>query len=209
MEAPYSETSRNIGAEQISVTRPTRVLSRANRSTVFPPLLSEAMQVEAVSASDILDVLRRDHSKTPPHRLLDALAFSSGLSWQTSAELLFAAELVQKKIDTDDVATTRCARTFWILYAIGREHYSRLTAEGVVPRLRGNWAWFSAQDFAALLPSAVIPRKLKRHQYLTNWVDDRGRFFLDVHDGSAAAPLFQHPFPNEFNPLVFGKSRKS
>ena len=68
----------------------------------------------------------------------------------------------------------------------------------------GEWAWFDERDLALLLPGVIVPTRLKRHEYLTNWISTPRAVSLDVYAGADCEALFQHPFPPEFNPLIFG-----
>jgi hypothetical protein len=187
--------------------RPTRVLSRLNRSPVFPPLVLNDRQIDEVSIGRILAALRCTCDADPPHRLLDAFTRASGLSWEDCADLLFAYRLIPVPIDPADLNATRCARLFWNLYQEGRARYAALVAHQLIPPLVRDWAFFENTELERLLPGIVIPRKLKRQEYLTNWVGDAISFSLDVYAGSNDAPLFQHRFFDDFDPLVFGKPR--
>jgi hypothetical protein len=187
--------------------RPIRQLSRLNRSSVFPPLLSEQVAVDARSVSDILAVLRRDYAGLPPHQLMDAFATASGFGFEVSAEILFAYGVISHTIDPNDVAVTRDARTFWDHYNAGRVRYSTLAANASLRGPEGDWAYFESRDLDLLLPGVLIPTRLRRHHYFTNWISADSAFSLDVYAGSTGESLFQHPFPYEFNPLVFGTGR--
>ena len=195
------------GANLRDLPRPRRVLSRLNRSAVFPPLVLNDRKIDEVSISRILAALRRNCETDPPHRLLDAFTTASGLSWENCADLLFAYRLIRLPVDPEDLHATRRARLFWNLYEEGRARYAVLVAHQRIPPLAGDWASFEQADLERLLPGIVIPRRLKRHEYVTNWIADAISFSLDVHAGSNGAPLFQHRFFDEFSPLVFGKPR--
>jgi hypothetical protein len=185
--------------------RPVSVLSRLNRSSIFPPLVPIEIEIEAVSVTEILATLKVKYQKSPSHHLLDALATASGMPWEICAEILLANEPIPFSIEPDDLAAARLARAFWTQYGQGRARYSALVAAKGIPQFKGDWAFFDAVQFNILLPGIIIPRKLKREDYLTNWVSERNYFSLDVYAGSTAAPLFQHRFLNDFNPLSFGK----
>lgn len=202
-----AETSASVTQRRL-VVRPKRILSRLNRAAVFPPLVLNPVQVEAVAVTEVLDALYRDHRFEPPHRLLDAFVISSGFAWRTGAELILACKLIANPIDIDVIEATSRARAFWTHYDRGRSDYATLVAKNEIAALEGDWAWFDHDDFELLLPQAVIPSRLRRHEYLTNWHCDGLNFILDVHTAPKAAPLFQHPFPTEFDSLFFGKPRR-
>jgi hypothetical protein len=185
--------------------RPTRVLSRLNRSPVFPPLVSNDYQTDEVSITGILAALRGDCGTDPAHRLLDAFAIASGLPWEDCAQLLRASRLISTAIDAEDLNATRHARLFWNHFEEGRARYAALVGATAMAQFQGDWAYFDAEQLDALLPCLIIPTRLKRHDYLTNYVSEGSNFSLDVYAGSSVAPLFQHPFLSEFNPLRFGK----
>jgi hypothetical protein len=188
-----------------TAARSTRVLSRLNRSTVFPPLVAKEVTIEALSVNEILATLSLERGKTPPHQLLDAFAVASGMSWETCAEILLARRIIPCCIDGDDITAIQRARRFWNQYAEGRATYLTICAKEDVPRFRGDWAFFGREKLEMLLPGINIPDKLKRDEYLTNSVPVADHFSLDVHAMPTAAPLFQHRFLEKFNPLFFGK----
>ena len=195
--------------QDLTLPRPRRILSRLNRSPVFPPLALNARQIDEVSMSRILAALRRNCEMDQPHRLLDAFHLASDLSWEDCAEILLAYRLIPLPIDPEDLNAIRRARLFWNLYQEGRARYAALVGPRLIPPLLGDWASFEDTELECLLPGIVIPRRLKRHEYLTNWIGDAISFSLDVHGGSNGAPLFQHRFPERFNPLRFGKPRQA
>jgi hypothetical protein len=201
-----AQPGANLG-DLTFLPRPTRVLSRLNRSAVFPPLVLNDYQIDEVSISRILAALRRDCETYPPHRLLDAFATASGLSWEDCADLLLSYRLIPVPIGPEDINATRRARLFWNLYEEGRARYAALVAHQLIPPLAGDWASSEKSELERLLPGILIPGRFKRDEYLMNWIGDAISFSLDVHAGSNFAPLFQHRFFDNFNPLVFGRPR--
>ena len=191
-----------------SLPRPNRVLSRLNRSSVFPPLVSNDDLIQEVAIGKILAAVQHHRTIHSPHRLLDQLAVASGFPLATCADLLYATRLVDQKIDNHEVEATRQARLFWNRFRHGRARYARLLVKGQIPQLAGDWALFENSDFEQLLPGIVIPTRLQRHEYLTSWVREGDSFSLDVYAGLDGAPLFRHPFPEQFNPLFFGRPRR-
>jgi hypothetical protein len=187
--------------------RPVRKLSRLNRSVVFPPLVPTELKIEPVALNEILAKLRSGHHDSQPHHLLDALATASGISWESCAQIVFNQKLVSAPIDLDDVKAARDARSFWNQYGQGRARYLVLIMEKQVPAFQGDWAYFEDTQLESLLPGIIIPTRLKREHYLTNYVVESSYSSLDVYAGSNLAPLFQHRFLPEFNPLVFGKPK--
>ena len=185
--------------------RPKRILSRLNRSSVFPPIVSNDRPIEELAVVKILASLQAERNSLPPHRLLDRLTVASGLPWETCADLLSATRLAKDIIENYVVEATRRARSFWNRFQQGRARYARLVAKGQIPGLRGDWAFFEASEFQRLLPGIVIPKRLRRHEYLTRWVTESSPVSLDVYAGLDGAPLFRHPFPEQFNPLSFGQ----
>jgi hypothetical protein len=188
--------------------RPNRVLSRLNRSSVFPPLVSNHDLIQEVAIGKILAALHRHRTIHPPHHLLDQLAVASRFPWKTCADLLYSTRTVDQKIDNHELEATGQARSFWNRFQHGRARYAHLVANGQIPRLMGDLSFFEASEFQCLLPGIVIPTRLRRHEYLTNWVRDGDSFSLDVYAGLDGAPLFRHPFEEQFNPLVFGRPRR-
>jgi hypothetical protein len=155
--------------------RPIRVLSRLNRSVVFPALVPKERQSGELSIFRILANLRESCRHWPAHRLLDALATASGLSWEH--------------------------------YEKARMRYRALQGKEDCPRFRGDWGYFESAQLESLLPGIIIPARLRRDDYLTNYVVRPDCDVLDVYAGSTRSPLFQHRFLNQFNPLFFGKPR--
>jgi hypothetical protein len=180
-------------------------LSRLNRSSVFPPIVSNDQPIEELAVVKILASLHADRNGIAQHHLLDRLAVASALPWETCANLLCAMRLVEDVIEDYVVDATRRARAFWNRFRRGRAGYVRLVAKGQIPGLKGDWAFFEASEFRRLLPGIVIPTRLRRHQYLTRWITESAPFSLDVYAGWDGAPLFSHPFPEQFNPLSFGQ----
>ena len=199
------ETAAATVSNQVVLPRPTRVLSRLNRSGVFPPLVPTATIIQESSASRVMEILRWAAASMPPHRLLDALATASGFSWQNSAAILLGSRIIPAPIAPDVIAATRDARDFWQQYSAGRERFSNLVANGVMTNLIGNWASFEHCHLERLLPGIIVPARLRRYDYLTNAIWDAKELSLDVHAGLNAQPLFRHPFPEVFSPLHYGR----
>jgi hypothetical protein len=187
--------------------RPIRVLSRLNRSVVFPALVPKERQSGELSIFRILANLRESCRHWPAHRLLDALATASGLSWEACREILVGNKLVIDSFDQADMAATRAARAFWEHYEKARMRYRALQGKEDCPRFRGDWGYFESAQLESLLPGIIIPARLRRDDYLTNYVVRPDCDVLDVYAGSTRSPLFQHRFLNQFNPLFFGKPR--
>ena len=193
--------------DRLVLPRPTRVLSRLNRSGIFPSLVPPVPVVQEPSVNRIVEILRWAAASVPPHRLLDALATASGFSWQNSAAILVGWRIIRAPIAPGVIAATRDARNFWQRYPAGRERFSNLVANGAMTNLRGNWASFEHGQLERLLPGIIVPTRLRRHDYLINAVWDDKEFSLDVHAGLDAQPLFRHPFPDAFSPLHYGRPR--
>jgi hypothetical protein len=210
--ANFKDTSP-VGSENrgggVSAPRPAWVLSRLNRSPVFPPLVPPKVDIKLSSVAEILSSLRLMHPNSPPTVLLDVLATASGLSFECCAEILLASNLIERFLDAGDVAATRSAREFWNRYEQGRPRYFALVRATSAQQFRGDWAYFDEEELAALLPGIIIPTNLKRWEYITNYVRGTDYSSVDVYSGSNMAPLFQHRFLERFNPLVFGKPPSS
>lgn len=188
--------------------RPNRILSRLNRSSVFPPIVSNDHRIEELAAVNILASLHDYRNILPPHRLLDQLAVASGFQWETCADLLYATGLVDEVLEQHELDATRQARSFWNRFQQGQDRYARLVAKGQIPRLSGDWAFFEVSEFERLLPGIVIPTRLRRHEYVIKWVTEGPPSSLDVYAGLDGTPLFRHPFEERFNPLSFGQPRR-
>lgn len=193
------------GVAATTLSRPRRILSRLNRSSVFPALVPATVNFEFCSATELLANLACTSQKSAAHLLLDALATGSGLSVDCCAELLLFRKLTDKPIPAEDIGATISAREFWKQYGEGVAHYRALMESQAVPRLTGEWAYFDRFEFESLLPGIVIPTRLERYDYLTNYVNEQAGSSLDVYSGASFQPLFQHPFPVRFHPLFFGK----
>jgi hypothetical protein len=161
------------------------------------------------SAAEIIaDLKRRNQDKKlPSHVLLDALATASGLSFDCAAQLLVFSQLIEQPISQNDLKMVWSGRQFWKRFCQGQSRYHALSQAEAVPHLTGNWAYFDADELENLLPGIIVPTRLKRHDYLANYVSDEGESSLDIYSRAALQPLFRHPFPVRFNPLVFGKPR--
>jgi len=201
------EPSGAIETDRVVVAQPNRILSRLNRSNLFPSLVPPVTVIQEPSVSRIVEILRWAVPSMPPHRLLDALATASGFSWEDSAAILLGCALVSVAIAPDVITATRGARDFWRAYSAGRDRFANLVAHGSVANLSGDWAFFEHSQIEGLLPGIIVPTRLRRHDYLTNAIHARGEFCLDVHAGLDARPLFRHPFPDAFSPLYYGRPR--
>lgn len=199
------ESSGEIETDRVVVAQPNRILSRLNRSNLFPSLVPPVTVIQEPSVSRIVEILRWAVPVMPPHRLLDALATASGFSWEDSAAILLGSGLVSVAIAPDVITATREARDFWRAYSAGRERFANLVANGSVASLSGDWACFEHSQIEELLPGIVVPTRLCRYDYLTNAIHARGEFCLDVHAGLDARPLFRHPFPDAFSPVYYGR----
>lgn len=200
---PPVQNSENLPA----ASQPVPVLSRLNRSSIFPPLVSDEIEVDALSVNEILATFQLKYQDTPAHRLLDAFATASGLSWEVCAEILLSRRLITKPIDCHDLVATRSAREFHNRYGQGRARYAVLLAATKVQEFQGDWAYFDDHQFQDLLPGIIVPTKLKRDHYFTNWVSNDNHSGVDVYAVPTRLPLFRHPFLDDFNPLFFGKPR--
>jgi hypothetical protein len=188
-----------------SAPRPARVLSRLNRSSIFPPLAADEIAIEALKINEILAALQSKHQNAPAHQLLDAFATASGLSWDLCAEILLSRKLIAGPIDAHDLVVTQSARQFRTGYNEGRRRYATLITAGEIPQRQGDWAYFEDCEFEALLPGIIVPTKLKREHYLTNLISAPDGLSVDVYTAPELRGLFRHPFFEDFNPLFFGK----
>jgi hypothetical protein len=187
--------------------RPVAALSQLNRAKVFPPLVSPATRTYHVSVIDLIDIIHhRRQTGEPPHRLLDLLVCSSGLSWMTCAELLLHEKVIARALDPVDVEATRQARFFWTLYGEGRARHAALIELKKVPLCPGDWAHFNHRQLEALLPGIVLPDHCRRRQYLSNYLT-KGEATVDLYNVDGQ-PIVRHPFLPKFNPLTFGKPRQ-
>jgi hypothetical protein len=197
------QNSENLPA----APQPVRVLSRLNRSSIFPPLVSDEIEIDALGVNEILATLHLKYQDTPAHRLLDSFATASGLSWEVCAEILLSRRLITKPIDCHDLIATRSAREFQNRYGQGRARHVVLLAATKVQEFQGDWAYFDDDQFQDLLPGIIVPMKLRRDHYFTNWVSNDNHSSVDVYVVPTRSPLFRHPFLDDFNPLFFGKPR--
>jgi len=189
------------------IARPGRTLSRLNRSTTFPPIVPREVNLKFFSAAEIIaDLKRRNQDKKlPSHVLLDALAKASGLSFDCAAQLLVFSQLIEQAISQNDIQVVWSGRQFWKRFCQGQSRYHALSQAEAVPHLSGNWAYLDADELENLLPGIIVPTRLKRRDYLANYICDGGDYSLDIYSRAALRPLLRHPFPVRFNPPVFRK----
>ena len=180
--------------------RPVPSLSRLNRSQVFPPLLLPEITLPTVKLSEILEIIRQAHADglTWP-RLLDLLATSSGFSWSAAATLL--EKITGRTTVDEEVAFVAQARKFWCLHAEGRARLAALQMAKELPARQGDWAYFDREEFALLLPGAVLPDHFERHEFIANYVHIPESPSLDVYTVTGQ-PLFQHRFVPPFRSLL-------
>ena len=203
--APHARSAEPPSDHPLTLPRPVRILSRLNRSAVFPPLVPAKTVIQESSVSGIMEILRWAAPSMPAHRMLDALATASGFSWKDTASILAASGIIQAPIPTAVVEAVQQARNFWSEYSAGRERFSNLVANGAISNWQGDWASFEHNDLERALPGIVVPTRLRRHDYVTNAIWDARQFSVDVHAGLDGRPLFRHPFPDAFNPLYYGR----
>ena len=188
-----------------TIPRPRRALNQPHRSSVFPPLVPKKLFIESPSVRQILCALNHHDARAClPRHFLDVLATGSGMSWENCAEILFGSKLVTEPIDLGEIAATRAARTFWDLYEQGRARYSLFTANTHSAKRVGDWAHFDHSELEKLLPGILVPTRLTRHDYLTNYVAESPDPALDVYSVVDQSPLFRHRFLQRCNnPLIF------
>lgn len=176
-------------------------LSRLNRSKVFPPLLRPNAMLVTVQLNEVLEILtwaREDGVLWP--RLLDVLVASSGISWDSAASLLMRH--FDLRIENDLIPIVSQARHFWQRYGEGRARARMLQTIQRMPPWEGDWAHFDREEFALLLPGAILPDHCERHDFLTNYIHQGDEQTLHVCD-LRGRPVFQHPFPARFqSPLL-------
>jgi hypothetical protein len=187
---------------------PVSILSRLNRSRVFPDLVPAHLELDCIGPSlvELLDVVRKEKAKgAAPHELLDLLASRSHLSWPAAAELLHANSIIGVPMDEVDIQAVRQARVFWLHYFDGQTNYVAAVQLGQLPRWTGgNWALLTRGQFHSLLPGVVVPYAYDRTEFVTRYVNSGRLSSLHVYS-TPGLPLFVHPFPREFNPLYYGK----
>jgi hypothetical protein len=192
--------------EGIIAPRPNCTLSRLNRSRVFPPLVPSTRAVREVCFAKLLQLVRCQSERgAPPHELLDSLA-NSGLGWLTCAQLLLDHGIIPRPIDPEEVEATQKARLFWTRYGEGMARYDAMVRGNKLDARCGDWAFFNHWQLESLLPGNVLADHFRRRQYVTNYFQ-APECSVDVYS-LTGVPLFKHPFPEKFNPLVFGRARR-
>jgi hypothetical protein len=186
-----------------TAVRPVAQLSRLNRSLTFPPIVPKEISVHEISVAEVLPIVRARCKTELPHKLLDVFAVGTGLSWEISAKILLAHHVIVAPFTGRQIAAIKSARLFWDQYSQGRTRFASLTASGYRPQFSGDWAYFDHSDLERLLPGILVPTRLQRHDYLTNYGFHGAEFSLDVYSAAKFAPLFQHQFIDRFNPLIF------
>ena len=196
---PYHPSAQGLPAPP----PPVPLLSRLNRSKVFPPLLRPDAMLPTVQLSQILEVVRSARETGAPWpRLLDVLVTSSGVNWRSAARLL---ELhCDLRIEDNHIPIVAQARHFWQRYAEGRARVQALQTTRRIPLWRGDWAHFAREEFAILLPGAILPDHFERSEFLTNYVHQSDEQTVDVYN-LIGRPLFRHPFPPRFQPPLLLK----
>jgi hypothetical protein len=199
--------SEKIPYEHIpTVLRPVPQLSCLNRSLTFPPIVPKKISVHEISVAEVLPIVRARGKTEPPHQLLDVFAVGTGLSWELSAQILLARHVIAAPFTARQIAAVKSARLFWDQYSQGRNRFASLAASGQVPRFCGDWAYFDHAELETLLPGILVPKRLQRWDYFTNYGVHGTEFGLDVYAAPGCAPLFQHQFIDRFNPLSFGSA---
>jgi hypothetical protein len=161
-------------------------------------LVLEQIDCERLSATKIVESIRLEKSTNQsPCQSLDRLVTASGLSAEICAKLLLIERIIDEPIDRDQVAATQDARLFWTLYAEGRGLREAKVARENYPRWRGNFAFFTRERLAALLPGVILPDHYRRLEFVTNYVTEpNGGACLDLYNADGV-PLVRHPFSRE------------
>jgi len=204
-EVSYS-LDRPFNQRPVSVLRPTHVLSKLNRGRTFPPVVPQSLPKTLQSLTDTLDQLREENARSvPPHLLLDQLATTLKLDWSVAAALLLSIKIITRPFDENDLVIVREARQFWIRYSEARAQFVAFLQFSTVNSLQGDWGLVSREQLLNLLPGLILPDHCERRSFLTNYVHNVP--CLDLHS-TTSLPLARHPFPAEYNPLVFGRPRR-
>lgn len=178
--------------------RPVPILSRLNRSPVFPTLVLPEAILPCVRLSAILEVVRQAFVEGEPWpRLLDVLVTSSGLDWSAGTGIL--EPIIGRSLPEEAVSLVAGARHFWQNYARGRARVVALQEAQELPVRKGDWAYFDRAQFAELLPGATLPDHFERHQFLANFLHKEPGLDLYCISGR---PLVRHPFTPRFRALI-------
>jgi hypothetical protein len=139
----------------------------------------------------------------PPHLLLDRLATGLSIKWPVAAQLLRNTNIIVEPIDDEIILAVEEARGFWIHYSEARARFDAFLRMRSLISPAGDWGLFSHEQLHAILSNLTLPDHCQRRRgYLTNYIHSEQ--CLDIH-GPTSLPLVRHPFPAEFNPLVFGR----
>jgi hypothetical protein len=190
----YRPQEQNLPARP----RPAPVLSKLNRSPVFPPLVLPEATHPSVQFFEILEIVRQAHVEGQSWpRLLDVLVTSAGVDWLTGAIVL--KKIIGCIVPEEEIAIVAGARQFWRHYAEGRARMVALQTARELPVWHGDWAHFDRGQFADLLPGAVLPDHCERHEFLANYLhEEPGLDFYSM----IGQPLFRHPFTPRFRALT-------
>ena len=192
---PYRPQRRRLPASP----RPAHVLSRLNRSRVFPPMVLPEAALPSIRLSEILALIGQGQAEGQSWpRLLDSLVTSSALTWRTGARLL--EKIIGRSLTAQEIAMVEGARRFWELYAQGRARMVALQTAQQLPVWEGDWAHFDRSQLVELLPGLVLADHFERHEFLANYIhsgDEPGLDFYSI----TGQPLFHHPFTASFRLL--------
>jgi hypothetical protein len=179
--------------------RPPHVISRLNRSWVFPPLLLPEATIPSARWFDVLRFVREAHARgEPSSRLLDTLVVSSGFDWGTGS--IHLEKLIGRSLTEEEITMAAGARRFWQRYAQGRARAAELQTIQELPIWQGDWAHFDRSQFVELLPGVILADHFERREFLANYIHEGEVPGLDFYS-ITGQPLFQHPFTAPFGLL--------
>jgi hypothetical protein len=181
---------------------PSAVLSRLNCSRILPLLVEPRPRSSGSVVETMRFVARRHRSGASPFLLLDVLA-AAGFSWEGAGIVL--ARITAHRLSEAEIATTRQARMFWVLFGEARARFAALAVMERVRPWRGDFGYFTRPQLQSLLPEVVLPDHCERHEFVANLSAD-GAGCLDLYSVSGLG-LCRHYFRPELVPVINGASR--
>jgi hypothetical protein len=176
-----------IGGQYLEIPRPHRVLRRANRGQIPPPLPGQPIHAKDFLGFDNALRLAGDQAKQNAHRLriLEFLGRpeATGLPLDHCASVLMKAGVVAQDFTDAEIRIVEAQAMFERRMAEGRALYQAMVSAKEIPAAHGTWAFFAGSALRQLLLGIRLPHVLRRDRFLLNLIYNQGGALacIDLH----------------------------
>jgi hypothetical protein len=144
---------------------PRRVLLPSRRSWVQPQLFIPS---DVEWSDPISGPVDGENQRGALICRVASLVRLAGLEWRKAADSI-TSRLSLPPLSDSELHAANTALQFHRVYEDGRIRYAAAVREGWLPRFAsGDWGVFDALELGKLLPGAVLPRTLRRDDYVSS-----------------------------------------